>query len=279
MKIHKVEPGAFKLDGGATFGVVPKTLWSKVYPADEKNLCWFSLRNLLIETDNRLILIDTGIGNKQDDTFYKHYYRSGHHSITRSIKDLGYTPDQVTDVILTHLHFDHVGDAVSRNAGGEFVPTFANATYHISKRQWEWAVNPNQREKASYLNENIFPLLEAGVINFIEMEGELLPGIDLRMFHGHTDGLLIPIITYKGNKLVYTADFIPLAAQISASWVCGYDTRPLISFEEKKIFLKEAVEKGYKLIFQHDYYTEGCTLKQTEKGIKMDAIFKLEEIV
>jgi glyoxylase-like metal-dependent hydrolase (beta-lactamase superfamily II) len=278
MKINKIEPGSFKLDGGATFGVVPKSLWEKVYPADKNNLCQFALRNLLIETENRLVLIDTGIGNKQDEKFYKHYYRSGHHSIKIALKEIGYTPEQVTDVILTHLHFDHVGDAVSRGQNGAMEPTFQNAVYHISERQWNWATHPNQRERASYLFDNFLSLEKNGVINFIKEDGKLFSGIELKMFHGHTDGLLIPYIKYKDKTLVFTSDLLAMSAQIPASWVCGYDTRPLISFEERNSFLKEACDNGYYLIFQHDYYVECCNLKQTEKGIVMDRTFKIEEI-
>lgn len=279
MKIHSINPGNFKLDGGATFGVVPKSMWQKVYPADDNNLCWFSLRSLLIETPDRLILIDTGIGNKQDERFYKHYYREGHHSMEKALTEIGFSPDQVTDVILTHLHFDHVGDAVKRNMEGELVPNFPNATYHLSKMQWDWATKPNQREKASFLHDNFMPLYEAGILNLIEKEGELFPGIKLRFFQGHTDGLLIPIIDYKDKTIVYTADFLALAAHIPASWVCGYDTRPLISFEERKAFLKEAADKGYYLFFQHDYYTECCTLKNTEKGVALDRTLKLSDVL
>lgn len=279
MKIQSINPGDFKLDGGATFGVIPKSMWQKVYPADENNLCWFSLRSLVIEHEGRVILIDTGIGNKQDERFYKHYYRKGHHSIEKSLEEIGYKTSHITDVIITHLHFDHVGDAVKRNENNQLVPTFPNATYHLSKLQWEWAVNPNQREKASFLLDNFMPLHDARVLHLIETDGELFPGIDIRFFHGHTDGLLIPIIRVGDKKIVYTADFLALAAHIPASWVCGYDTRPLISFEERKEFLQEACDNSYYLFFQHDYYTECCTLKQTEKGIVLDEKCELKDIL
>lgn len=278
MKIYSLNPGTFKLDGGATFGVVPKTMWEKVYPADENNLCIFALRSLVIETEDKLVLIDTGIGNKQDDKFYKHYYREGHHSIEKSLQEIGFEASQITDVIITHLHFDHVGDAVKRDAEGKLVPTFTNAKYHVSEKQWEWAINPNQREKASFLTDNFMPLQNAGVLNFVKDEGELFPGIELRFFHGHTDGLLIPLVHYNDKTFVYTADFLAVAPHISPSWVCGYDTRPLISFEEQSVFLKEACDNGYYLIFQHDNYTECCSLKMTDKGVALDATFKVEEI-
>jgi glyoxylase-like metal-dependent hydrolase (beta-lactamase superfamily II) len=197
MKIHTIEPGTFKLDGGATFGVVPKSMWQKVYPADENNLCMFALRNLLVVAGDKLILIDTGIGNKQEEKFYTHYHRSGHHSIVKALEEKGFTPDQVTDVLLTHLHFDHVGDAVKRETDGSLSPTFKNATYHASQRQWEWANHPNQRERASFLKDNFLPLQEAGVLNFVTDNMELFPGIEVRQYHGHTDGLMVPFIQYK----------------------------------------------------------------------------------
>lgn len=279
MKIVTLEPGTYKLDGGATFGVVPKSLWSKVYPADENNLCLFAIRNLYIETGDKKILIDTGIGNKQDEKFYAHYHREGHHSIVKALAEKGIDANDITDVVLTHLHFDHVGDAVSRLENGELVPTFSNATYYISTQQWNWALNPNQREKASFLKENILPLKEHGVIRFIDSDFNLTPDIQLRMFYGHTDGLMVPFIKYQDITIVFTTDLLAMAAHIPASWVCGYDTRPLISFEERETFLKEALKNNYYLVFQHDYYTDCCTLEQTEKDIRMGKTFKLKEIL
>lgn len=279
MKIHVIEPGTFKLDGGATFGVIPKTLWEKAYPSDENNLCLFALRSLLIETGSRLILIDTGIGNKQDEKFYRHYHRSGHHSMVKALEEKGFAASQITDVLLTHLHFDHVGDAVSQNEKGELEPTFKHATYHVSRRQWQWAMQPNQREKASYLAENILPLEKAGMIRLIEQNEKWFGNIELRMFHGHTDGLVVPFISYKGKTLVFTTDLLAMAAQIPSSWVCGYDTRPLLSFEERESFLSEACDNNYFLIFQHDYYTECCQLERTEKGIRQGKTYKLSEVL
>ena len=279
MKISTIEPGTFKLDGGATFGVVPKTLWSKVYPADDNNLCLFNLRLLLIEHGECKILIDTGIGNKQSEDFYKYYYREGHHSIEKALQEKGFAPENITDVILTHLHFDHVGGAVKEDQHGNYVPAFPNAKYYVSKKQWEWALNPNRREKASFLKENILPLQKADVVHFIEKNVEFIPGIELRIFSGHTDGLVVPFIKYYEKTLVYTNDLLALSAQIPASWVCGYDTQPLVSMQERAEFLQEALDKNYYLIFQHDAYTECCTLKQTEKGIRIDQSYKLEEIL
>ncbi|MBN2821276.1 MAG: MBL fold metallo-hydrolase [Bacteroidales bacterium] len=279
MIIHKIIPGTFKLDGGATFGVVPKTLWSKAYPADENNLCIFALRLLLIETGDRKILIDTGIGNKQTEDFYKHYFREGHHSIEKALEEKGFSADSITDVLLTHLHFDHVGGAVKIDESGNSIPTFQNARYHVSRKQWEWAMEPNQREKASYLKENLLPLENSGLIDFIEYEGEYFSGISIRFFSGHTDGLIVPFIHYQDKTLVYTNDLLALSAHIPASWVCGFDTRPLISFEERNGLLQEAFRNNYYLVFQHDHYTECCTLKNTEKGIRKDKEFKLEELL
>lgn len=279
MKIHTIEPGTFKLDGGATFGVIPKTLWSKVYPSDENNLCIFALRLILIETDNRKILIDTGIGNKQTDDFYKYYYRKGHHSIEKALEEKGFHADEITDVILTHLHLDHVGGAIKISQSGNYIPTFKNATYYVSQNQWDWATNPNIREKASFLKENILPLMEHHVVQLIQTEIEFTPGIYLKLFSGHTAGLIVPIIHYQDKILVYTNDLIALSPQISSSWVCGYDIQPLLSMNERATFLQEAAENNYFLVFQHDYYTECCTVKNTEKGIRINNDYKLSEVL
>jgi glyoxylase-like metal-dependent hydrolase (beta-lactamase superfamily II) len=278
VKIHIIDPGSFKLDGGATFGVVPKTLWSKVYPSDENNLCLFALRLLLIETGGRKILFDTGIGNKQSEDFYKYYFRRGHHSIERALQEKGFHPDDITDVVLTHLHFDHVGGAVKISGMGTYAPTFKNATYFVSKRQWDWALQPNLREKASYLNENILPLKERNVVQFIHQNLEFVPGIELRLFSGHTDGLIVPFIHYKDKIFVYTNDLLALSPQIPSSWVCGYDTKPLVSMQERSLFFAEATEKNYYLVFQHDFYTECCTLKNTEKGVRIKETYRLSDL-
>lgn len=279
MKIFEINPGSFKLDGGATFGVIPKKMWEKVYPADENNLCKFALRSLLIQTEEQLVLIDTGIGDKQDETFLKHYYLEGHHSIVKSIADAGFRPEEITDVIITHMHFDHVGGAVKYDNNQNLIPTFPNAKYHISKQQWDWAENPNQREKPSYIKENIKPLIDHNVVCLVDEPGEIVPGISVRFFNGHTDGLMVPIINYNNKIIAYTADLLTLSAQIPPSWVCGFDTRPLISFEERTNFLTDAWENNYYLVFQHDFYTEVCTLEKTERGYKLKEAFKLEEIL
>lgn len=280
MLLHKIETGNFMLDGGAMFGTVPKVLWNKVYPANENNLCNLSMRCLLIETENNKILIDSGIGEKQDDKFFGYYYLNGNDSLENSLAQKGFKKDDITDVILTHLHFDHVGGAiVQENGARKLLPAFKNATYYTSASQWEWAMKPNRRERASYLQENILPLKENGVLKFIESEGELFPEIDIRIFNGHTQGLVIPIINFKGKKLVYMADLIPTSAHIPASWICGYDTQPLVSMKEREMFLDEALTNNYTLFFEHDIAVECCTLKSTEKGIRAGKVFTLDDFV
>ncbi|MCG8697336.1 MAG: MBL fold metallo-hydrolase [Bacteroidales bacterium] len=277
MKILKIETGNFMLDGGAMFGVVPKSLWQKFYRANDQNLCNLSLRCLYVESGSRKILIDTGIGDKQNQEFLKHYHLNGDFSLQKAFFKEGLSFDEITDVIITHMHFDHVGGAVTRDeTTGNLVPTFPNATYWVSKDQWKWALDPNPREKASFLLENFMPLFQMDKLKFIEGNGEFCPGVDLRMFYGHTDGLIVPIINMNGTKLVYMADMIPTTAHVSQSWVCGYDTRPLISMTEKQAFLQEALTNEYVLFFEHDLYTECCTLKNTEKGIRVDKRFSLQ---
>jgi glyoxylase-like metal-dependent hydrolase (beta-lactamase superfamily II) len=279
MKIHKIETGNFKLDGGAMFGVVPKTLWQKAYPADENNLCNLSLRCLLVETGNRKILIDAGIGTKQDEKFLGHYYLNGSDTLEHSLQLAGSGREEITDVVLSHLHFDHCGGAVEINRKtNSYKPAFPNAFYWVSKDQWEWAMQPNAREKASYLKENLMPLMENQCIRFIESNTFLYPHFEIRLFYGHTAGMAIPVIhTGTGKSLVYTADLFPTAAHIPVSWVCGYDTQPLVSMQERADFLQEAFEKNYTFFFEHDLYTECCTLKQTEKGIRVGNTFSLKE--
>lgn len=266
MRITLIETGNFMLDGGAIFGVVPKSLWNKQYPADERNLCNMAMRSLLIEEKDRLVLVDTGIGNKQDAKFFSYYYLNGTETLECSLRTHHFAPDDVTDVILTHLHFDHCGGAVKYDAKGNPVPAFPNARYYVSKDQWEWALHPNLRERPSYRPENYLPLYEDGRIHFIESEGEFLPGMMLKMFNGHTAGLLVPFIEYEGKTRVFVSDLLPFRAHIPLAWVCGYDTRPLISIREKEKFLQEAADRNYELIFQHDFYTVSCTVLKTEKG-------------
>lgn len=281
MKIQKIETGNFKLDGGAMFGVVPKTLWQKAYPADENNLCNLSMRCLLIEDGKRKILINAGIGTKQDEKFFGHYFLNGLDSLESSLKKAGTTPESITDVVLTHLHFDHCGGAVVYDKeSNRLKPAFPEATYWVSNDQWEWALNPNAREKASYLKENFMPLFENKQLKFIEQPDFLYPGIEIRLFYGHTAGMAIPVIHYKeGKKLVYVSDLFPTTAHIPIAWVCGYDTQPLVSMREREEFLNEAFQKNCTFFFEHDIQTECCTLKQTEKGIRPDRLMLLKEFL
>jgi glyoxylase-like metal-dependent hydrolase (beta-lactamase superfamily II) len=280
MKLYPIETGNLKLDGGAMFGVVPKVMWSKVYPADENNLCNWSMRCLLIKDENRIILIDNGIGNKQDEKWLRHYYLNGEDTLEKSLKNIGVTPEDITDVIITHMHFDHCGGSVKWNddkTGYEL--SFPNATYWTSRKQYELAVNPNRREKASFLKENIQPVEESGKLKLIDKEGEYIPNITFKMYYGHTDGQLIPHI-FTGNKtVVFMADLLPSTAHIPMPWIMAYDTRPLQTLKDKERFYSEAIKNNYVLFFEHDLHNEACTLKDTEKGIRADQIGRLEELL
>jgi len=279
MQLYSINTGNLKLDGGAMFGVVPKVMWSKLYPCDENNLCNWIMRCLLIVEGDRKIIIDTGIGTKQSDKFFSNYYLNGDASLDKSLAEHGFTVDDITDVILTHLHFDHCGDAIRWNADKtDYVATFKNATYYISRKQWEWATHPNNREKASFLKENILPIQEKGKLQLIEQDGEILPGISVRLFNGHTDGQVIPFIHNNNTTVVFMADLLPSAAHIPLPYVMSYDTRPLITLDEKDNFLKEAAENNYILFFEHDLYHECCTVMETEKGVRMKQAMMIEEI-
>jgi glyoxylase-like metal-dependent hydrolase (beta-lactamase superfamily II) len=277
MKLTKIETGNFKLDGGALFGVIPKSIWNKVYPADENNLCNLSMRCLLVETGDHKILIDTGIGNKQNDKFFGYYFLNGDYSLENSLHSSGIKLEDITDVILTHLHFDHCGGALKKDNTGKIVPTFPHADYWISRRQWSWAGNPNQREKASFLKENFEPLKETGKLRFVD-EDWMIEGIRIRSFQGHSDGMIIPFVTANGHTFVFMADLIPTSAHIPESWICGYDTQPLVSMEERKKFLEEAADNQYILFFEHDIAIECCTVKRAEKGVRMDRSYSLQEL-
>ena len=280
MKLHKIETENFKLDGGAMFGVVPKVIWQKLYPADENNLCNWAMRCLLVEDGERKILIDTGIGTKQDERFLRHYYLNGEDTLEKSLNKAGFSYEDITDVVLTHLHFDHAGGAVRKTDNGDLECTFPNATYHISKAQWEWATKPNRREKASFLKENIFPIKVNNQLHIvdIEEEGELFPNFEVRIFNGHTDGQIIPIINYNGRKIAYMGDLLPSVAHIPMPYIMSYDTKPLITLKDKDRFFKEAIEENFVLFFEHDIYNECCTLQQTPKGVRVKEGFDLEEI-
>ena len=279
MKLHTIETGFFKLDGGAMFGVVPKSIWQKTNPADANNLCDWAMRCLLVEDSDRLILIDTGIGDKQSEKFFSHYYLHGDATMDNSLAAKGFHRDDVTDVFLTHLHFDHVGGAVLRD-GEALKPAFKNATYWSNKQHWDWAVNPNDREKASFLKENILPIQESGQLKFIEaVDGvSLTDEISIRLAFGHTDAMMLPLISYKGRKILYMADLLPSVGHLPLPYIMAYDMFPMKTLEERKTYWNEAVENDYVLYLEHDPVNECCTLQQTEKGIKVKEVFALDKL-
>ncbi|WP_297334803.1 MBL fold metallo-hydrolase [Algoriphagus sp.] len=279
MELYTVNTGFFKLDGGAMFGVVPKVLWSRTNPADQNNLCTWAMRSLLVVEGDRLILIDNGIGDKQDAKFFSHYYLHGEDSLKGSLKKLGVGLHQITDNFLTHLHFDHCGGGVSYGSHGQYEMTFPRATYWSNAAHWEWATEPNPREKASFLKDNILPMEELGQLKFVDLESKsLVPNFDFITVDGHTDKQMLPKIQYKGKTLVFVADLLPSVGHIPIPYVMGYDTRPLVTMEEKGRFLEEAARENYILFFEHDPVNECCTVKMTEKGVRVDQTFRLNEI-
>lgn len=279
MKLSVINTGFFKLDGGAMFGVVPKSIWSRTNPADDRNLCTWAMRCLLIEDGDKLILIDNGIGDKQSQEFFKHYYMSGDDTLTASIRKAGYSPADITDMFLTHLHFDHCGGGVKKE-GEKNSLVFPNATYWSNKAHWKWATQPNAREKASFLSENILPMQESGHLKLIEANGPSpLPQFGILYVNGHTDQMMVPMIKYKDKTICYMADLLPSTGHIPLPYVMGYDTRPLITMEEKGRFLDEAADKNYILFLEHDPVNECCTVKQTEKGVRLDRTFSLSELI
>ncbi len=284
MTLYPINLGNFKLDGGAMFGVVPKVMWNKLNPADENNLCNWALRLLLIEESNKLILIDTGIGTKQDVSFFKHYYLNNTQTIDEGLAIHGFKRDDITDVVLTHLHFDHCGGAIDK-VNDELLPAFKNATYHSNANHWQWAIEPNDREKASFLKENILPIEQSGQLNFVDRPSPqnnhdlqkfaletilsgIIPQLSYKIVHGHTGAMMLPQILIGDKTIVYMADLLPSVAHIPIPYVMAYDMFPLTSLKEKKTFLTEAVENNYILFFEHDAYQEACTLQLTEKGIR-----------
>ncbi len=279
MKLHTINTGFFKLDGGAMFGVVPKVIWQKTNPADANNLCTWAMRCLLIEEGNQLILVDTGIGNKQDEKFFSHYYLHGDDSMEKSLAQLGFSTGDITDVFLTHLHFDHVGGAVVRD-GEQLKPAFSNATYWSNEKHWQWAVEPNAREKASFLKENILPLQESGQLKFVAEQENIAwqKHINISFAYGHTDAMMLPKINYKGHTIVYMADLLPSVGHLPLPYVMAYDMFPLKTLTEKQAFLTEAVENNYILYLEHDPVNECCTLQQTEKGIRVASTFNLSDL-
>lgn len=297
MKLYTINTGYFKLDGGAMFGVVPKTIWNKINPADENNLCSWALRCLLIEDGNRLILVDNGNGTKQDAKFFSHYHLHGDDTLEKSLAKYGFTKDDITDVFLTHLHFDHCGGSITIEDGKLF-PNFKNATYWSNAEHWKWATEPNEREKASFLKENFLPIQESGQLKFIEhwfnqpvekdgwhtLVNAQLPSVSfnenilIRFVNGHTESMMLPQINYNGKTVVFMADLLPSHGHIPIPYIMAYDMQPLISMTEKRSFLKEALENDYILFFEHDPKYECCTLQQTDRGIRSKDFFKLEEI-
>jgi glyoxylase-like metal-dependent hydrolase (beta-lactamase superfamily II) len=282
MQLHSIDTGFFKLDGGAMFGVVPKAIWQKTNPADDSNLCNWAMRLLLIEDGKKLILVDTGIGNKQSEKFFSHYHLNGDATLDKSLAAKGFYRNDITDVFLTHLHFDHCGGAIEYDTASEkFVPAFKNATYWSNERHWQWATVPNAREKASFLAENILPIQESGQLKFIEREGNFSStplGFDVLFVDGHTDSMMVPHIPYKGTTVCYMADLLPSVGHIPLPYVMGYDTRPLITLEEKDKFLTRATEGNFVLMLEHDNANECCTLENTERGIRLRQTLQLSEV-
>lgn len=270
MKLYSINAGYFKLDGGAMHGVVPKSMWQKVNPADDNNMCSWAMRCLLIDTGDRKILIDNGMGDKQDAKFFGHYFPHGEDSVASSLAKHGFTHADITDVFLTHLHFDHCGGSIVRD-GDKLVPAFPNATYWSNKAHWNSATAPNEREKASFLKENILPIQDSGKLQWVEVADgeEWLPGIRIRYVQGHTDSMMLPQIDYNGQTIFFCADLIPSTAHISMPWVMAYDMRPLDTLNEKRAILKEAIDNNWILFFEHDARTEACTLINDNGRVKM----------
>ncbi len=279
MNLHVINTGFFKLDGGSMFGVVPKSIWQKSNPADENNLCSWAMRCLLIEDGETLMLIDNGLGDKQDAKFFSHYYLHGDDSLLKSLNQQGYSTDDVTDMFLTHLHFDHCGGGVKKE-NEKLALTFKEATYWSNEHHWQWATKPNPREKASFLSENILPMQESGQLKFIS-DKHPSPFKFMEIFYasGHTDKMMIPMIKYKEHTICFMADLLPSVGHIPLPYVMGYDTRPLLTLEEKAKFLKEAADNKYVLFLEHDPINECCTVKNTEKGVRLDRTFNLSEIL
>ena len=280
MKLYTINTGYFKLDGGAMFGVVPKSIWNKLNPADENNLCSWALRCLLIEDEGRLILVDTGIGNKQDAKFFGYYYLFGDDTMDKSLAKHGFTRDDITDVFLTHLHFDHCGGAIQIE-DNKMMPAFKNATYWSNEKHWQWATKPNDREKASFIKENIQPIQDSGKLKFIETREDIkfTENITVRFVFGHTDSMMLPQINnYKGKTVVFVADLLPSIAHIPIPYVMAYDMFPLTTLQEKKAFLQEAQQQDYILFFEHDLSVECCNLQISERGIRQKEVFNLSEL-
>jgi glyoxylase-like metal-dependent hydrolase (beta-lactamase superfamily II) len=282
MILHSIPTGNFKLDGGAMFGVVPKSIWHKTNPADDNNLCTWAMRCLLVQDGKQLILIDNGIGDKQDAKFMGHYYLHGDDTLDKSLAAKGFSRDDITDVFLTHLHFDHCGGSIKRD-GEKLVPAFKNAQYWSNEQHWKWATQPNDREKASFLKENILPIQESGQLKFCAANNDryltcLNTNFQIITAYGHTDAMMLPKLEYRGRTIIFMADLLPSVGHIPLPYIMAYDTRPLITLAEKKAFLQEAVDNNYVLFFEHDPIHECCELQQTEKGIRVGRTFSLSEL-
>ena len=279
MRIYPIQTGNFKLDGGAMFGVVPKSIWQKTNPADSNNMIEMGMRSLLIEDGNKLILIDTGMGNKQSDKFFGYYYQFGDFSLDTSLASYGFHRDDITDVFLTHLHFDHCGGSIqwNKNQTG-YEPAFKNAKFWSNQEHWNWATNPNPREKASFLEENILPIQESGQLNFISENSFQQVGFDVLKMDGHTEKQMLPKVFYQGKTIIFMADLLPTIGHIPVPYVMGYDTRPLVTIKEKEAFLSEAADNEYLLFLEHDAYSEICTVQHTNKGVRLKETHKFKDI-
>lgn len=279
MRIYPIQTGNFKLDGGAMFGVVPKSIWQKTNPADSNNMIEMGMRSLLIEDGQKLILIDTGMGNKQSDKFFGYYYQFGDFSLDTSLASHGFHRDDITDVFLTHLHFDHCGGSIqwNKNQTG-YEPAFKNAKFWSNQEHWNWATHPNPREKASFLKENILPIQESGQLNFISENSFQQIGFNILKMDGHTEKQMLPKIFYQGKTIIFMADLLPTIGHIPVPYVMGYDTRPLLTIKEKEAFLSEAADHDYFLFLEHDAYSEICTVQHTKKGVRLKETHKFKDI-
>ena len=279
MRIYPIQTGNFKLDGGAMFGVVPKSIWQKTNPADSNNMIEMGMRSMLIEDGNKLILIDTGMGNKQSDKFFGYYFQYGDYSLDTSLASHGFHRDDITDVFLTHLHFDHCGGSIqwNKNQTG-YEPAFKNAKFWSNQEHWNWATHPNPREKASFLQENILPIQESGQLNFISEKSFQQVGFDVLKMDGHTEKQMLPKVFYQGKTIIFMADLLPTIGHIPVPYVMGYDTRPLLTIKEKEAFLSEAADNEYFLFLEHDAYSEICTVQQTNKGVRLKETHKFKDI-
>ena len=279
MRIYPIQTGNFKLDGGAMFGVVPKSIWQKTNPADSNNMIEMGMRSMLIEDGNKLILIDTGMGNKQSDKFFGYYYQFGDFSLDTSLASYGFHRDDITDVFLTHLHFDHCGGSIqwNKNQTG-YEPAFKNAKFWSNQEHWNWATHPNPREKASFLQENILPIQESGQLNFISEKSFQQVGFDVLKMDGHTEKQMLPKVFYQGKTIIFMADLLPTIGHIPVPYVMGYDTRPLVTIKEKEAFLSEAADNEYFLFLEHDAYSEICTVQHTNKGVRLKETHKFKDI-